>query len=447
MIIKSANARIIVTIYVCVISVTLEIIIGCLNQYINFIPQEVFDEFFIYANVMLLLMIILYHKIPYLLLCNMYIYAVISIAIAMVAYNDSDGFINFFKQWDSFTFHYGAQAILSGAEYWYIDTYTRLLALLYSCFGVSYRIGVGVNIEVSLIGTLFLYKLLKLLEIDKKEIIIVTTLFLIMPWKWQLAMFPLREAIPTCLMSISLYFFVKWYINTGYRWVLLSVLFGIFSMMFHSGLIMVPLTYIVVSIMYSPVYKRVVITHRTFRNIFFMIFVLVGFGYALSDSVFNKLPTLDFMLDEAAISEYSSIWINDDGGSTYLTWLSYNSIKDVFIQSPLRALYFALAPVPWGWRGVVDVISFLVGAGVHVYIYGYILKNKNHIANEYKPLLKMLLLMFVLETFIYGATTFNSGTAMRHRAKFEIILFVCWAISMKCKRALRGKMESDGGCA
>lgn len=153
------------------------------------------------------------------------------------------------------------------------------------------------------------------------------------------------------------------------------------------------------------------------------------------------MPTMDFILSDEAVSGYSNSWIKDDGGSTYLTWLSYNSIGDVFLQAPLRAMYFALAPVPWEWRGVVDMVSFIVGAGIHVIIYYNLLKNRKYITNEYKILFGMLFCIFALEILLYGATTFNSGTAIRHRSKFEIILFLTFAISIKSKMTCKNTVK------
>lgn len=433
MVIKYINEKFFITIIACLVAVYLEIVFGCFIREVGWVDQDVIDSFFLVGNVIVVIILCGYHNIPYRILCAMYVYAVISIGIVMIAYSNPDLFISLFKQWDSYTFYFGAKSILENTEFWYIDTYTKVLAWWYSYLGMSYRIGVGINILASLLSVMFLYKMLDLLKVPKNVIHIVTILFLILPWKWELSLFPLREAVPTCLLSISLYFYIKWFLYGSYMWACAAILIAIGAMMFHSGLIFVPIVYMLGIVGYDSFGGRLGIAYREIYKCMFVFFMAGCVCFMLSDAIFSKMPNVDFIFDNAAISQYSRRWIADDGGSTYLKWLSYDSLQDVLIQAPLRAIYFALAPVPWEWRGEQDMLSFLFGTGVHLCVYYYLFCNIKYVKNKYKYLIYILLMIHVLETLLYGSTTFNSGTAIRHRSKFEIFLFVIVSINIKYK--------------
>lgn len=411
----------------------IELMMGDIAREKNIITQDVIDVCFVFINVCLVVVYVCCQKIPYKLMRNIYFYAVASIMVAIVAYYNPIEFMDFFRVRDANGYHYGAISQLHGINQLHADTYTKLLAMLYGCFGESYRIGVGVNIVVSIISILFFYKTLKFMKINIKTNIFITSVFMFLPWKWEFSLFPLREAFPTCLISISLFFFIKWYFGEKYMNVYVAIIVSLCAMMFHSGLIFIPSVYVVSSVIYNPTRKRLEISYKTIRNFTPIVLLAMCLCYVFSDEIFSKFPTMEFVLDEAALSNYSDYWTENDAGSAYLQWLSYGSIQDVIIQSPLRALYFALAPVPWEWRGIVDMFAFITDAGIHIYIYYYVMKNREYVLNEYKILMNILMIIFILEIFMYGATTYNSGTALRHRAKIEILLFIIYSINANFK--------------
>ncbi len=433
--VKNKNSTIIVPFAVVCL---FEVLIGYIVRESVFINQDIIDVLFIVINVLLGCSYVCYKKIPYRLMCNIYAYAVVSVVVVIVAYCNPNEFITFFRNMDAYTYHYGAIAQLHGSDFLYSDTYTKWLALLYGCFGESYRIGVGANIVISMISSLFLYKTLKIMEIKTGNAVFITSAFLFLPWKWEFSLFPMREALPTCLLSISLYFFIKWYLYNNYLDVYVAMIISLGAMMFHSGLIFIPFMYVVSYVIYDPMRQRIEISFKTICKCVSIGLLVICICGVFWDEIFYKMPTMEFFFDESALSGYSDYWTENDAGSGYLQWLSYGSIQDVIVQSPLRALYFALAPVPWEWRGIIDMISFVTDAGINLYIYYYMVKNGRYVLTEYKLLMYILLIMFTLEIFMYGVTTYNSGTALRHRAKFEVILFIIYAINVKFARHLSG---------
>ena len=421
---KSIKKRICATSIALSTLVVIEVILGFANRNSDLIANDTFAILFVFVNVMAMLAVSTYQNIPYSLFCAMYGYVAISIVITMLAYLQPNEFIGMFKQLDTYTFHNGAISIIENTDYWYIDTYTKVLALLYSNFGMSYRLGVGVNIIASLISVIMLYKILELLKVDKRTRLVMANVFLLMPFKWELSLFPIREAIPTCLVSTSLYYFIKWYISAEYKWGYRAIIVAVTSMAFHSGLIFFPLVYMCALVLYDPQRGKVHIIYDNVANFIALGILMGAICYFFSDEVFSKFPTVDSVIYGDCISQYSNYWIGDDGGSTYLKWLSYDNAWDIVIQSPLRSIYFAFAPVPWEWRGCVDMLAFIAGGLPHFCVIGYIWGGYKKITCDKRRLLALIMMIYILEVMLYGVTTFNSGTAIRHRAKIEILIFI-----------------------
>ena len=158
------------------------------------------------------------------------------------------------------------------------------------------------------------------------------------------------------------------------------------------------------------------------------IFIIVFFGFYFlqnSDSKFSK-----FLGPSAFDSLYETLEYTR-GGSAYLVNLKVNSFFDVILYSPIKFLYFLFSPMPWNWRGISDISTFIMDSIVYLYLLVIVLKNKKN------NIVKSFGLCFLVLAFVFGLGTYTAGAAARHRYNVLPFLLVtaCYSTSyMKAKK-------------
>ena len=297
------------------------------------------------------------------------------------------------------------------------------------------RIPVFYNIVVSLLADIFFFKTLMELNVTNKSIKMFTIIFMLLPWRNILSMFMLREAIPTFLVVVSIYFFIKWWKQGMIISFIYAITASISSMAFHSGLIAIPVIIMLAYILYNPRKNQWALGFKTmYKLIAILLFsglIFIAFG----DIILYKFAMISSD-NETALSEWSVTIING-AQSHYLTSFSYTSFSDIILQAPLRIIYFLLSPMPWDWRGVSDALAFGMDSLVQLLGISLVFKKIGGLSDQYKRIVKVMLCMYILSALIFGAGTFDAGTAMRHRAKFTLLLLLADAVCIASKEQTR----------
>ena len=158
------------------------------------------------------------------------------------------------------------------------------------------------------------------------------------------------------------------------------------------------------------------INFKKILNILILLFLLISIVYINRDIVFKKL-----LIDGEVNISYGNYKGAD---SIYLPQLKINNIREAIIYSPIRGLYFLISPTPFYWRGIVDVLSFMLDSSIYIIFIMEsirVLKNREIVLNNKVIVLGLLLSIFVF-TIIFGLGVNNSGTAIRHRNKILILV-------------------------
>ena len=103
-------------------------------------------------------------------------------------------------------------------------------------------------------------------------------------------------------------------------------------------------------------------------------------------------------------------------------------------NSPIKIFYFLTSPLPWEWRGINDVISFVFSSLFFIICYVYALKSLKKVNYNNSGFIKVCLILAFISAFIFSWGTSNAGTAMRHRDKFLVNYIVMLALSLDCIR-------------
>ena len=328
---------------------------------------------------------------------------------------------------DSEFFHYLAVTNQNNAHPRYITNYSVFLTSLYSFTNSSRVVAQFVNVLFGIGVIIFSQKCLLLFNIEEHLVKVGT---LILCFEPNLIIFSaglLREAWVEFFVSVSLYYFLLWYKNNSQRNFLLSLIFLLLGSYMHAGVIGIAVGYFLVYTLYHRGDNSFKFNARSW----FAIFAIIIFVIFLSQNmgVFGeKMAGMDAEnADEVIVARYEK---SEIGGSDYLQWLPVTDFAGALLFSPLKMFYFLFSPVPWEWRGIQDLLAFVIDSGWYCILCWAIFRSK---ANSLRTLKRGLILSLLCVVFIFGIGVSNAGTAMRHRAKILSLVVVTYCVSLSSK--------------
>lgn len=302
----------------------------------------------------------------------------------------------------------------------YGDYYTKFLGIMFYSTGAERMIGQYINVLLGVSIIITLYNILKTLNINEKTIYIVITLIAFFPNAIVMSAILLRENLIIIFALLSFLFFLKWYKNGGLLNIFLSTLFLLLSSSFHAGVIGIGIGYAGMYLFYRRKENRIAFDRNTL--IYLVVFIIfAGFIYLNYSDVFlakfRNIKGIDDLYRELSTGR---------GGSQYLKDIRVDSPLDLIIYLPIKMLFFLISPFPTDWRGLEDILAFILDSMLYVYMISYAVKNFRW--TDKKPIflgLTFSLLAFVL---IFAIGVSNAGTAMRHRNKILALLLVYYAM-------------------
>lgn len=310
--------------------------------------------------------------------------------------------------------------------------YSDINGLLFHLIGPQRMFAQYMNVLLGISMIFVIYKTLSLLNIDNYIKNIIITIIAFFPNSIIMSAVFIREVIPAFFVSLSLYYFIKWFKENKLKYMTSSfILIGIASM-FHSGVIGVILGYTFTFLFYKKETNEFKFSSQTIIS-FILIFIVFFLAFNVLDSyIFGKFQDIDEISDI-----YRTATPNGLGGSAYLANVKINNLPQLMIYGPIKSVYFLSSPLPMDWRGLLDVFTFFTDAFLYFGTIFYFIKNRKYLGNK-KVLAISILLMIIGATFIFGIGVSNTGTAVRHRQKIISLFLVLLGIIMDEKR-LYGK--------
>ena len=235
----------------------------------------------------------------------------------------------------------------------------------------------------------------------------------------------LREQTIIMFMVLSFLFLLKYIKNGIFFEFLISVLFHVFAVLFHSGILFLLAVHLYVLIFYK---KRVkVVKFKVVKTMALGVFGIIMFN------LLGKLPKFAFMKDIFNIEYLNHVVVGrflsstGTGRTAYLMNLMPSNLVEFALYMPIRIIYFLFAPFPWMIGGAGDIFVFVDGL---CYIVLVILAWKR-LKNIDIKIKKAVLLYFFAFVVVFSIGTTNYGTAMRHRHK---ILWLITAVAILPKK-------------
>lgn len=304
--------------------------------------------------------------------------------------------------------------------------YSNILGIIFSLIGPQRVFGQYLNVLLGISTVFMLYKILENLDINtkvKRSVIFIATFF---PNSIVFSAIFLREISPTFFVSVSLYFYIKWFKDTHTKNILLAFLFLGLASTFHSGVVGISLGYIFAYLFYKKESNNFKFSANTILAFIIIVTIFILSFTVLKDFIFGKFLNVEDIDDifETATSSGA-------GGSAYLTGLEINNPGQFILFIPIKSIYFLFSPFPWDWRGVFDIFTFLFDSMLYMITIYNIVKNIKLLRK--KPLTISLVLMLLGAVLIFATGVSNTGTAMRHRQKLLPVILMLLGIIINLK--------------
>lgn len=322
---------------------------------------------------------------------------------------------------------------LPANNHYYLTNYTVYLTYLFKIIGPQRLFAQFINVILGMTTLVYTYKSMRLLEVGEKGIIVAMWILALMPNQVILSSILLRESIIISTFTISMFHLLKWVRKGGILSMVLSLFFIVLSSVMHSGMLGIALGYLIVFASYQrssgklKVGKKILVA-ITFVLVFFVILINSG----IATSYLNFLLNPDKMSSSEALIDRVNIE-SSDAGSAYLIGSNTDSIPKLLLFVPLKILYFLFSPMPWNWRGMNDIISFVLDSAIILWMFWAIYypgsKKRTKANPRSRSIVHIIMLGIWLSIAMYSLGTSTAGTAMRHRANFIPAILVCTMMS------------------
>ena len=327
---------------------------------------------------------------------------------------------------DTWMYYRNAQAIGRDITQLFVpqrgSVYSQVIGVLFYLTGTSSRVlGGYVNVLLGLSVVLLVQRMLRMTGATARVMNRVMLLVSFFPNSLIMSAIFLREIFPTFFVAASLLYFIKWFQKPGSRDMLMCLLMLAIGSMFHSGVIGLALGYFYGFLFYQHKSRRFTFLPRNLFSFVLLSAVIYLAVTVFQDSIFGKFQHLD---------EFEDIYQTANtrlGGSAYLVNMQINTLWQFVIFSPVKMLYFLGAPMPWNWRGPMDIITFMTDSALYLYVVVSLFRRWRQLGSA-KPLARMLAAAMLGAVLIFGVGVSNAGTALRHRQKLLPLFLVLLSV-------------------
>lgn len=333
--------------------------------------------------------------------------------------------IKFEQKAQNYSDEYGLSILLYLFQY---DSFflSRFLSLFYTVFDHSPMMAKNISVFFGTATVLLTYRLSSMLWGD---IIAIKA-------GWFAALFPslilysaiiLREPYITFFILYTLIACTS-FIKKKSIYSLFQLLFGFFILTQFHGALILGLFFFTLIIAFSIIKKEIYNLLKLKLNFIFpMVLILILLPIILFSLGSYKIPKLgsintltNFELRLSKISVASRVsTLHGDSGASYPKWLNPSNFNEFLYLTPTRIIYFLYSPFPWDVKRTAHILGLLDGI-LFLYLTFCAWQNKHILFRD--PLLRFLILIFLMYIFIHSWGVGNFGTGLRHRSKFVVIL-------------------------
>ncbi len=339
---------------------------------------------------------------------------------------------------DTWTYHLSAVSGMQTGNFGRGGAYSQTIAVIYRMFGCQTPIAQYANVLLAMSMIMVCIRIAELLELNEGIKDYVVKILCFLPNLAIINSILLRETVVMFMVALSVMYFVKWINDNKFSSIVLCVLCGLVGSIYHSGAIAIVLGAIILYILYNPSQRKVTLSAS---RIIVSLVLIVGFivvNNVYGDIFLGKFGAVSTAEDIIGASESRNA-----GGSAYDVGFNIgNTYLNLFVNTPIRMLYFLGAPMPWDWRGINDIIAFAFDSVFFLYAILVAFKElkADDRGNRGKVVLFLFLALMSAAVFAWGVS--NAGTALRHREKFIAVYVLLVAL---CKQKKQERIRGYSG--
>lgn len=302
----------------------------------------------------------------------------------------------------------------------YGSYFTLIIYILFKIIGTA-RIGVQFfNVFISICGLIVLNKSMQLINVNKKTERIIMLLLCFMPYIMFSNSILRRDTLITFFVILAINELIKWIEDKKMIYCIKSCCFITCGALFHIAVIFSLAIFLIFFTLYKHKSKKLILRGNGKLKLIIIILIIAAFGTLFLSNFNSKFSNIDSIEDI-----YNNV-NRSKGSSAYLTDVKIDTIPKLILWSPIKFIYFLVSPMPWKFRNIMDIASFLMDSSIYLFYFVGVLKSNKKVSES-----KCLLISFLLVGLVFSLGTFNSGTAIRHRYNILPFIVIAYAIQNK----------------
>lgn len=285
----------------------------------------------------------------------------------------------------------------------------------------------SLNILLSYFTCLLCMYIINDFKIKEKNRKILNILVIFFPQTLIFSSIMMREMFITFLVTLSLYYCLKWIKNKKLIYEILTLFFIVFAALFHAGVLFLIIGYMSIFLFYDHKTHKIKIHFP--KILFMLICIIIGIYVYINyaDVLFPKIA-------DSSFENISSSMTNVRGDSAYLGGKEIETITDLVIFLIPKTIYFMFSPMPWDWRGFTDVFTFIADSLIYLCLIIGIIRNYKEMPKDKKRILAIFLIGDLITIVVFGIGTMTAGTAIRHRHKLFYYILIMYVLSIVYKK-------------
>lgn len=313
--------------------------------------------------------------------------------------------------------------LLQGSVYG--SWYSKYLGICFMMSGSSYLLGSFYNFLYGVFSIVILGNILSLIEgLSLKAFSYAMLLFSIEPIYMILCSSLRRESLMAFLVILSFEKMFQWSLHSKSKDAVLAIVFLLLASIIHSAVISIGLGYIIALLFYNPHTQRYEFKRNTVI-VAVLLYVAIAIIFSRYANIFLNRIQYD---DERILFRRLSRSVGD---AAYLKNVKITNIQTALLYMPIKLIYYLFSPMPWDWRGIADVIAFVLDSSVFIGLTVILVRNLH--GNYHYRIKNSFFISMMCCALIYAGGSQNAANAMRHRNTLlgVYIILVCFFLAGK----------------
>ncbi len=307
--------------------------------------------------------------------------------------------------------------------------YSWFISIFYIFLDRSPMMIQGINILFGILNVLLAYKLSLALDPNKKTAKRVAWVVAFFPTALYFSIVILREEITIFLLLFNILHFLSFLEKPKIISfvIILTTLLALVAL--HTAFLILPAFFLMGLLLRI---KKRATSQDWIILVFAVLFITGSFFFIKNTGWGMDKAGQESIFDIGMYGKQQQIAARDR--AAYLPDIYMENRKDLFMQLPIRIVYFLFSPFVWQIKESKDVLGVLDGLIYLLMVVVGLVELKTIVRNSRA---KIILFLTGAIISVFSLVTSNYGTAIRHRFKVSILLIVLFMIVVDGRKRIK----------